>query len=405
MSRGQVVEMMLWEILLLATISLTVLTGAIYAGYYLYILNVIKTKRKEEEKSDFRPKITVIVPTYNDAQTIKDKLLNLIEQSYPSALMEILMIDSASNDGTVKLAKEFFSEHSELKVKLIVEDERRGKSTAINKALSSLDAQSEIVFMTDANAFLDKNAVQTVVDRFSNPEVGSVVGKQVVPPTDRSGEAQSETAYLDFYQKMRTGESLIDSTPIFDGELSAYRTKFIIGKKIRENLNADDSQLAIMARREGYKSVFEPEALFYEPLPSSSNSLRRMKVRRGQGLARLFWYNRDIMFNTSFGKFGSTIMPANFFMHVISPFLVVSMIVLAAASAVTFVLQTGQFLILLILFVAVLFAVLVDQALHTSTKIFNVAKTFLQYQLILLEGIIRYLTGNSLHKWQKVQKG
>jgi cellulose synthase/poly-beta-1,6-N-acetylglucosamine synthase-like glycosyltransferase len=258
--------------------------------------------------------------------------------------------------------------------------------------------------MTDANAFLDKNAVQTVVERFSNPEVGSVVGKQVVPPTDRSGEARSETAYLDFYQKMRTGESLIDSTPIFDGELSAYRTKFIIGKKIRENLNADDSQLAIMARREGYKSVFEPDALFYEPLPSSSNSLRRMKVRRGQGLARLFWYNRDIMFNRSFGKFGSTIMPANFFMHVISPFLVVSMIVLAAASAVTFVLQTGQFLILLILFFAVLFAVLVDQALHTSTKIFNVAKTFLQYQLILLEGIIRYLTGNSLHKWQKVQK-
>jgi cellulose synthase/poly-beta-1,6-N-acetylglucosamine synthase-like glycosyltransferase len=404
-SGRQVVEMMIWEILLFVTISVTALTGAIYAGYYLYISNVIKTKRKEERKSDFKPKITVIVPTYNDAQTIKDKLLNLIEQSYPSALMEILMIDSASNDGTVNLAKEFFSEHPELKVKLIVEDERRGKSTAINRALSSLDAQSEIVFMTDANAFLDKNAVQTVVERFSNPEVGSVVGKQVVPPTDRSGEARSETAYLDFYQKMRTGESLIDSTPIFDGELSAYRTKFIIGKKIRENLNADDSQLAIMARREGYKSVFEPDALFYEPLPSNSNSLRRMKVRRGQGLARLFWYNRDIMFNRSYGKFGSTIMPANFFMHVISPFLVVSIIVLAAASAVTFVLQTGQFLILLILFVAVLFTVLADQALHTSMKIFNVVKTFLQYQLILLEGIIGYLTGNSLHKWQKVQKG
>jgi hypothetical protein len=129
-----------------------------------------------------------------------------------------------------------------------------------------------------------------------------------------------------------------------------------------------------------------------------------MKVRRGQGLARLFWYNKDIMFNRSFGKFGSTIMPANFFMHVISPFLVVSMIVLAAASAVAFVFQTGQFLILLILFVAVLFAVLVDQALHTSTKVSNVAKTFVEYQVILLEGMILYLTGNSLHKWQKVQK-
>jgi len=395
---------MLWEILLLATISLTDLTGAIYAGYYLYISNVIKTKRKEEKKSDFRPKITVIVPTYNDAQTIKDKLLNLIEQSYPSALMEILMIDSASNDGTVNLAKEFFSEHPELKVKLIVEDERRGKSTAINKALSSLDAQSEIVFMTDANAFLDKNAVQTVVERFSNPEVGSVVGKQVVPPSDRSGEAQSESAYLDFYQKMRNGESLIDSTPIFDGELSAYRTKFIIGKKIRENLNADDSQLAIMARREGYKSVFEPDALFYEPLPSNSQSLRMMKVRRGQGLARLFWYNKDIMFNKSFGKFGSTIMPANFFMHVVSPFIILSLIILTVATGLSYIFQTSEFLFPLILVIVVLVAYMVEQALPTKTKISSIASTFLRYQLILVEGMVRYLTGGSLHKWQKVQK-
>ena len=396
--------MMLWEILLLTTISLTVLTGAIYAGYYLYISNVIKTKRREEKNSYFKPKITVIIPTYNDAQTIKDKLLNLLEQSYPSALMEILMIDSASNDGTVNLAKEFFSEHPELKVKLIVEDERRGKSTAINKALSSLDAQSEIVFMTDANAFLDKNAVQTVVERFSNAEVGSVVGKQVVPPTDRSGEAQSESAYLDFYQKMRTGESLIDSTPIFDGELSAYRTKFIIGKKIRENLNADDSQLAIMARREGYKSVFEPDALFYEPLPSNRQSLRRMKVRRGQGLARLFWYNKDIMFNRSFSKFGSTIMPANFFMHVVSPFIMLSLVILAVATGLSYIFQTSEFLLPLILVILVLAAYMVEQALPTKTKILSIASTFLQYQIILVEGMVRYLTGGSLHKWQKVPK-
>jgi len=397
--------MMIWAVLLLATISLTALTGGIYAGYYLYISNVIKTKRKEERKSDFKPKITVIVPTYNDAQTIKDKLLNLIEQSYPSALMEILMIDSASNDGTVKLAKEFFSEHPELKVKLIVEDERRGKSTAINKALSSLDLQSEIVFMTDANAFLDKNAVQTVVERFSNPEVGSVVGKQVVPPTDRSGEAQSESAYLDFYQKMRTGESLIDSTPIFDGELSAYRTKFIVGKKIRENLNADDSQLAIMARREGYKSVFEPDAFFYEPLPSNSQSLRMMKVRRGQGLARLFWYNKDMMFNKSFGKFGSTIMPANFFMHVVSPFIMLSLVILTVATGLSYIFQTSEFLFPLILVIVVLAAYMIEQALPTKTKISGIASTFLRYQLILVEGMVRYLTGGSLHKWQKVQKG
>ncbi|MCJ7635541.1 glycosyltransferase [Candidatus Bathyarchaeota archaeon] len=396
--------MMLWEILLLTTTTLAGCTGAIYLGYYLYILRASKKRQKEQTDPDFRPRITVIVPTYNDAQTINDKLVNLVEQTYPNALMEILMIDSASKDKTVDIEKRCMSSHPELRMKLIVEEERRGKSTAINRALSNIDPQSEIVLMTDANAFLDKNAVQTVVERFSNPEIGSVVGKQVMPPTDRSCQAQSESAYLGFYQKMRHGESLIDSTPIFDGELSAYRTKFVVGKKIRENLNADDSQLAIMARREGYKSVFEPDALFYEPLPSNRHSLRMMKVRRGQGLARLFWYNKDIMFNRSYGKFGSTIMPANFFMHLVSPFIILSLIVLTVTTALLYVFQTAQPLALLVLLGLVLLAILVEQALPTRTKISKVAATFLQYQLILVEGMIRFLTGDSLHKWQKVQK-
>jgi biofilm PGA synthesis N-glycosyltransferase PgaC len=131
---GRVFKVMFWEISLLSTVTLTCLTGAVYASYYLYISKVIKTGRKEQERSGFRPRITVIVPTYNDAQTIHDKLVNLVEQSYPSDLMEILMIDSASKDETVNIARKFFSEHPELRTKLIVEDERRGKSTAINKA-------------------------------------------------------------------------------------------------------------------------------------------------------------------------------------------------------------------------------------------------------------------------------
>jgi len=396
--------MMLWEILLWATTSLAGCTGTIYLGYYLYIMGASKEGQKEQTDPDFKPRITVIVPTYNDAQTINDKLLNLLEQTYPNALMEILMIDSASKDKTVDIEKRFMSSHPELKMKLIVEEERRGKSTAINRALSNIDPQSEIVIMTDANAFLDKNAVQKVVERFSSPEIGSVVGKQVIPTTDRSGEAMAETAYLSFYQKMRRGESMIDSTPIFDGELSAYRTRAIKDKRIRENLNADDSQLAIIARREGYKSVIEPEAIFYESLPSNRQSLRIQKVRRGQGLARLFWYNRDIMFNRSYGKFGTTVIPANFFMHDVSPFMVLSIILLTAASALFYLQETGHLLVLAIFLGLVLAAFLVEQILPTRTKISKVALTFVQYQLILLEGIVRYLTGNSLHKWQKVQK-
>jgi len=396
--------MILWQILATATFASMGLVFVIYIGYYLYILRLLKNKSKQQVNIDFRPKITIIVPTYNDAETIEDKLLNLIEQSYPTDMIDVLLIDSNSKDETVNKVRKFMVSYPEISMKIIVENERKGKSEAINKALSTVDPQSEIVVMTDANAFLNRDALERIVSCFSCPQVGAVVGRQIIPSTDNSNEALSETAYLSFYQKMREGESIIDSTPIFDGEFSAYRTRVIRDKKIREDLNADDSQLATIVRREGYKAVIEPEALFYEALPTNRQSLRIQKVRRGQGLARLFWYNKDIMFKTSYGKFGSVILPINFFMHIISPFLVFSTIILAIMSILFYVFQTGQLVLPAIFLFLVLTMGLIDRILPTKTKTLSIGLTFVRYQLILLEGIIQLLRGKSLHKWEKVEK-
>jgi len=395
---------MLWEIFGITTLALMSLVFVIYVGYYLYILKLLRNKSKRQIDADFEPRITVVVPTYNDAETINNKLLNLIEQSYPTGLMEILLIDSNSRDETVHIAKKFVSNHPEVNMRIIVENERKGKSEAINKALSAIDSQSQIVIMTDANAFLERSALRKTVARFSSPKIGAVVGRQTIPSIDQSKEALSETTYLSFYQKMREGESIIDSTPIFDGELSAYRTSVIKNKKIRENLNADDSQLAVIVRREGYKAVIEPEAIFYEPLPANESSQRMQKVRRGQGLARLFWYNKNMIFEPSYGKFGFIILPVNFFMHILSPFLLSSIIFLAAISILCYIFQGGQSIRLLICLSVALIAWFIERIIPTSIKISSIASTFVRYQLILLEGMIRYVTGNSLHKWQKVPR-
>lgn len=196
----------------------------------------------------------------------------------------------------------------------------------------------------------------------------------------------------------------MESTPIFAGELSGYRTSVIKNKKVKENLNADDSQLAVIVRRRGYKAVMEPKAVFYEPLPTNRRSLRMQKVRRGQGLARLFWYNKDMMFKPSYGKFGCIVLPVNFFMHIISPFLLPSIIFFAVISILSYVFQGGHPMLLLIFFSLAFIAWFIEQIIPTKIKISSIALAFFQYQLFLLEGIIRYVTGNSLHKWQKVQR-
>lgn len=395
----------IYHIFAIITAALLAVVVAVYGGYYLYISKFTKGQTEEYRDFDFLTRVTVVIPTYNEETTIKGKLTNITKQSYPLNLMEIILIDSNSEDKTVKFAKDFMYTHPELNMKIIIENERRGKSTAINKAFSSVDPRSEIIIMTDSDAHLEKKAIQMVVSHFSDPIIGAVSGKQVLINKEESKETMSEAIYGSFYEKLRIGESVIDSTPIFHGELSAYRAGVIRGEKIREDLNADDSQLANIVRRKGFKAIHDSKALFYEYAPPDKKSKQMQKVRRGQGLSRLFWYNKDMMFKKSYGKFGLIILPANFFMHIISPFLVFSDLVLSFVCLFFYLFQDEKSIFFVIVLSALLSAIfLAMHFTHWGKRILSIVSTFLEYQIILLKGIILFLGHTSLHKWQKVEQ-
>ena len=85
--------------------------------------------------SKYKPKVTIIVPTYNEASIIKDKLDNLYAQDYPRDKLEIIVVDSASTDKTPQLVKQWKQKHPDINLRLIEEPVRRGKAKALNKAL------------------------------------------------------------------------------------------------------------------------------------------------------------------------------------------------------------------------------------------------------------------------------
>jgi len=382
-----------------ATFAIAVFLIVFYGGYYLYISRFMN-KPVSVNKNNFAPNITIVIPTYNEDATIEKKLENLFKQIYPRHLMEIILIDSNSKDNTVKIARSFMQSNKDLNVKIIVESERKGKSEAINKAFSCASPKSEILLMSDADSILREDAVKKVVLSFADPKIGAVFGKQVLLNVGESRETMSEAVYKYFFTKLRIGESAIDSTPIFDGELSAYRSNMVRRMKVREDLNADDSQLAIMIRKNGLRAVCNPEAIFYEYAPPDWSSKWVQKVRRSQGLSRMFWYNKDMLFKKEYGSFGLIIMPANFFMHVISPFLVFSSFVLGSILFWSLLFQHGNFVLWVILAAS---AILFFADSLKGNKLLHVTWTFLEYHLIVLMGILLHLSGRSLSTWQKVE--
>jgi len=384
----------------IALISIITLMGAIYLGYYLYLRHLVKSR---SNASPFAPQIdpphiSVIVPTFNEKNTIEGKLEDLLRQRYPLDRMEVIVMDSGSTDGTSSVVKSFADSHRMLNLRLLTETERRGKSAALNSTFQKVDPKSEIVVITDSDSRFGEGSLNEVVQRFVDPKVGLVTGMQKLVNPDESGAARAESTYKGFYVVLRQGESLLDSTLVTEGELLACRKELAQRLTLRKDLNADDTQLAILARRNGLRSICDPNAVFYEFAPPDARDLWRQKVRRGQGVVRALWGNKDLLFNSTYATFGMLIFPANFFMHIVSPIMSILVAILALEVVGVTIVEGGGLMLLVLAAIAISVLILARRTSPCRAII-----TFTYYQLILFDAILLAIMGRSLHRWQKIE--
>ena len=276
---------------------------------------------------NYRPKVTVIVPTYNEAGFIENKLDNIYEQEYPRDRLETIVIDSASDDGTPELVRKWASGHPNINLKLIEEAERRGKARALNLALKQ--AHGDIVIIADADAWWSsRDALKEVVKWFADPVVGAV--SCLKKPAD-TGAAGIEEGYRRYYNALRLAESKAWSTPIFHGELAAFR------RYLLENLNgfptdigADDSHTASRIALMGYRAII-PEGLWVEEAVPNKGYFW-WRVRRGQHLIQHF--ARTLKRIGQAPKEFRVVLAVESFLHLANPFLLLTSTVLLIASAV-----------------------------------------------------------------------
>jgi len=380
-------------------VELTILLGssllAFYTGYFLLLFTKSQNAETPNEITEtrFTPSISVVVPTYNEEDTIVQKLTNLIEQDYPS--IELIVVDSASKDRTVKLIKEFVKDNN-LNVRLVRQRERKGKASALNLVFEKY-CSGEIVVITDADAVWGKNALRKLVSSFSDSSVGAVTGKQVLLNPNQNLMTGFEKTYRSIFDILRIGETRIDSTPIFNGPLMAFRSSLL--EPIPEDTIADDSHLAVEVRKKGLRSVYNSNASFYEYAPPTPRSRFAQKLRRAHGLVQLFLRQRGMLFNRKYGKYGMVIFPAEFFMHVVSPVLLVAFLACLFYSLflICFTLATPSIVILVSIVAISLVALAIKGSSFT-----NFILTFLDSQFILLIALLYHLTGKSQHKWEKV---
>ena len=353
------------------------------------------------------PMMTLILPVWNEAKIIEKKLDDLAGQEYPRKLLQLLIIDSASDDNTVELIEKWIKSNPKSFPihKLIVMGERLGKSAAINLAIDSADEKSKVIAMTDADAFLEVGSLERLGIWFNNDSIGAVGATPLRTGINDISHIQRESIYRNLFTLQRIGESKIDSTPFLEGSLAGYR-KTSIGKfRVVENANADDAQLAVAVRKSGFKVIQDPEILFRELTPSSPISRRKRKVRRAQGLSRHLWRNREMWFSKRYDKFGK-IIGIQGLLHLLIPWLILIGILIAFSKWIMWIIIGGEWNTITII---IAFADIVTLTswigLRFSKSIpgLGLSQTFLDSMESLLIAHWTTLKGESLHMWNQIE--
>lgn len=305
-------------------------------GYYSYLKRKwLRTSWNIKVDEWFRPKLTVMIPTYNEGDVIRSKLDNLYSQEYPIPLVQAIVIDSASEDGTTAIVEEWRREHLDLSLSLIKDRERRGMVPSLNQALKSYPMTGDIVLFTDADAIWNPCALRNVVKYFADPNVGAVTTSVV--PVDHAIE-RTEAAYRSFYNTVRVAESKIHSTPVHNAQgLVAFRALVlhIIGGLPAYTGNNDSTPASITAFM-GYRAIQIDDEVFREQMGQQRRFLK--KVRRAQHLLLSFLITKSYAKERGLYRKSAfnTIWRIEWYLHVANPWLFVASVAILLTDLLIF---------------------------------------------------------------------
>jgi cellulose synthase/poly-beta-1,6-N-acetylglucosamine synthase-like glycosyltransferase len=304
-----------------ATATLLAVTGLPYL-VYAALAALVDAEGSPADRRSWEPTVSVVVPTYNEAEIIETKLADVLAMDYPHEKLEVVVAD-ASDDGTPAVVESFFEGREAPGLTLLHDDERRGVAADLNEAFRR--ASGEVVLRTDADSKLAPDALRHAVAVLADESVGVVTGRQ----TEVLGDSAVEADYRGILARLQALESRLDSTFIVHGPCFAFRREAF--HPVPEDTLADDTAMAMRVRRAGLRVVMEPAMRFTESGASAFGKRRLRKDRRAMGLVQALVRNRDML--GGYGRYGWVVLPFNCWFMLVSPWLLAGATLLATLAA------------------------------------------------------------------------
>jgi cellulose synthase/poly-beta-1,6-N-acetylglucosamine synthase-like glycosyltransferase len=229
-------------------------------GYPALLALLVSILKPQVQHREITPPVTVIIPSYNEGGVIQAKLLTVLNSQYPASQMEVICTDDGSTDDTMNQIRSV----ADPRVILDHQPERTGKMAALNRAVHR--AVGEFVIISDATAFWRPDTLSNLMSNFAEPRVGCVSGRIILTGAGTAAEA-NENLYWRYDSWIKSQESRLGSTVTASGSLLAVR-RAIYSFPDPQIIN-DDFQIVLNTIEQGYRVLYDPNALTIERGSSS----------------------------------------------------------------------------------------------------------------------------------------
>jgi glycosyltransferase involved in cell wall biosynthesis len=225
---------------------------------------------RKYKAGDITPSVTMVLAAYNEAASIGPKLENVLALDYPSERMNVVVASDGSNDGTDEIVRRCEGP----RVRLLSLN-RCGKAAALNAAAAA--AGGEILVFSDANSMYAPDALRALVRPFADPLVGGVAGDQRYV-AEGLGDAitSGEQSYWNLDRMLKTAESRAGNVISATGAIYAVRRSLF--RPVPDGVT-DDFFTSTGVISQGYRLVFAPDAVAFEPVAGTAELEFGRKVR------------------------------------------------------------------------------------------------------------------------------
>ena len=292
------------------------LTMTVWGNFFRIPLAVIhKYLELKEFESPLRkyPRVTIIVPAYNEETGIGDTIESLMEADYPKK--EIIVVDDGSTDRTSEIAKQYTSQGVR-----VIRKENGGKASAINYGF--LFSKGEIIIIVDADSIIERSAVREIVKKFEDPDVDAVAGNIKVLNRKNFLTKCQALEYIAGINITRRAFDVFGTITVVPGALGAFRRSVLTaGGQYDKDTLTEDFDLTIKTLKLGKVVQASSYGSAYTQAPDTLKDLYKQRMRWYRGNLQTIWKHKDALTNPRFGFLQRLSFPFMIFNMLLLPFL------------------------------------------------------------------------------------